>query len=168
MSILVWIEQIEGTAVSSCWEVLGKAKSLAAELGTSAAAVVAGDGVDELAQQALSYGASAVYTAPSPVLARWLQPYTTVLDAAIDAADASVVLTSATNQGRILAATVACKRNAGLAPNASDLRGRRRAGGRTHRLLRQHRRRHSLRERSECCRRTAALVPHARTRRRGR
>ncbi|MCB0117308.1 MAG: electron transfer flavoprotein subunit alpha/FixB family protein, partial [Caldilineaceae bacterium] len=123
MSILVWIEQIEGTAVSSCWEVLGKAKSLAAELGTSAAAVVAGDGVDELAQQALSYGASAVYTASSPVLARFrLQPYTTVLDAAIDAADASVVLTSATNQGRILAATVACKRNAGLAPNASDLR----------------------------------------------
>lgn len=123
MSILVWIEQIEGTAVSSCWEVLGKAKSLAAELGTSAAAVVAGDGVDGLAQQALSYGAAAVYTASSPVLARFrLQPYAAVLEAAIDAAAADVVLTSATNQGRILAATVACKRNAGLAANASDLR----------------------------------------------
>ena len=123
MSILVWIEQIEGNAVSSCWEVLGKAKSLAAELGTSAAAVVAGDGVDELAQQALRYGAKTVYTASSPVLARFrLQPYTAVIEAAIDAAGATVVLTSATNQGRILAATVACKRNAGLAPNAGDLR----------------------------------------------
>ncbi len=123
MSILVWIEQIEGTAVSSCWEVLGKAKTLAAELGMSAAAVIAGDDVDALAQQALTYGAADVYTASSPVLARFrLQPYAEVLEQAMDAAGARVLLTSATNHGRTLAATVACRGGAGMAPNTSNLR----------------------------------------------
>lgn len=123
MSILVWIEQDEGKAVSSCWEVLGKAVSLAAAQGRSAAALVIGDDVDGLAQEALSYGAQQVYTAAAPALARYrLQPYAAVLEQAIDAAGATVVLTSATNRGRTLAAYVACRREAGIASNASDLR----------------------------------------------
>ena len=38
MSILVWIEQNNGNAISNCWEVLGKAK----ELGETVCAVVIG------------------------------------------------------------------------------------------------------------------------------
>jgi electron transfer flavoprotein alpha subunit len=123
MSILVWIEQIEGKALSSSWEVLGKAKALAAELGTSAAALVIGESVDAVAQEALSYGAETAYTAASPVLKQFrLQPYATVLGSAIDAAGASVVLTAATTHGRTLSAFVACQRNAGIASAVSDLR----------------------------------------------
>jgi electron transfer flavoprotein alpha subunit len=123
MSILVWIEQVEGKALSSSWEVLGKAKELAAELGTSAAALVIGEGVDAVAQEALSYGAGTVYTADAPVLARYrLQPYAAVLGTAIDAARASVLLTAATTHGRTLAAFVACQQGAGIASAVSDLR----------------------------------------------
>jgi electron transfer flavoprotein alpha subunit len=123
MSILVWIEQVEGSALSSGWEVLGKARELAGELGVPVAALVAGDGVDTLAQDALAYGAETVYTASSPVLARYrLQAYADILEQAIDAAGATILLTGATNHGRTLAATVACRRNAGIASNVSDLR----------------------------------------------
>lgn len=130
MSILVWIEQIEGSAISSCWEVLGKAKALAGELGAPVAALVVGEDVDGIAQEALSYGAEIVYTAAAPALARYrLQPYADVLDQAIDVAGASVVLTSATYHGRTLAAFAACRRGAGIASNASELHIERNGAG---------------------------------------
>lgn len=123
MSILVWIEQIDNTAVSSCWEVLAKAKELAADLGTSAAALVIGEEVDDLAQQAFGYGAEAVYTASDPSLARYrLQPYAAIAQAAIDAAGAAAFLTNASIRGGALAGTVACRNGAGIAANATDLR----------------------------------------------
>lgn len=123
MTILVWIEQNNGEAVSSCWEVLGKATALAGEMGISAAALVIGDGVDALAQEALGYGAATVYTASSPALARYrLQAYAAVVEQALDAAGATVFLTSATLRGGALAATIACKREGGIGANVSDLR----------------------------------------------
>lgn len=123
MSILVWIEQVEGEAISSCWEVLGKARELAGSLGTSTAALVIGENVDDLAEHALAFGAEVVYTASGPALAHYrLQPYADVVEAAIDSAEATLLLTSATYRGRTLAATVACRRGAGIAANVSDLR----------------------------------------------
>ncbi len=123
MSILVWIEQNNGVAVASCWEVLAKAQELAAQMGSSAAALVIGDGVDAIAQEAIGYGAATVYTASSPALARYrLQPYAAVVEQALDAAGATLFLTNATLRGGSLAATVACQRGGGIAANASDLR----------------------------------------------
>ncbi len=123
MTILVWIEQYNGVVVSSCWEVMGKAQALAAELGTSAAALVIGDGVDAIAQEAIGYGAATVYTASNPALAQYrLQPYAAAAAQALDAAGAAVFLTNATLRGGALAATVACSRDGGMAANVSDLR----------------------------------------------
>ena len=123
MSILVWIEQNNGVAVASCWEVLAKAHELAVEMGSRAAALVIGDGVDAIAQEAIGYGAATVYSATSPVLARYrLQPYAAVVEQALDAAGATVFLTNATLRGGSLAATVACARGGGIAANVSDLR----------------------------------------------
>ncbi len=123
VTILVWIEQIENEAVSSCWEVLGKAVELGKELDVSVAALALGSDVSQLGQEALTYGADVAYLAESPVLAHYrLQPYADLLDRAIDTAGASVVLTSATYHGRTLAAFAACRRGAGIASNASDLR----------------------------------------------
>ena len=122
MSILVWIEQIDGRPVSSCWEVLGKARALAAQMNTSVAALVAGAAVDDLAQTALSFGAETVYTAASPLLSRFrLQPFVAAVDKAIEASGASVLLANASLNGRILAGAVACRRKAGLASDATDL-----------------------------------------------
>jgi len=123
MSIVVWIEQTNQQAVTSCWEILGKGRQLATELGTSLTAVVIGAETAATAQAAQSYGADQVLTATDPALASYrLSAYRAVLKQAIDQRSATIVLTSATTRGRELAAAVACGLGAGLAPDAIDLR----------------------------------------------
>ena len=123
MSVLVWIEQTQGKPVASCWEVLGKGRELADSLGTSLAAVVMGAATDAAAASAQTYGADTVYTVTSPLLDGYrLSAYTAALKQAVDAAGATVVLTSATSRGRELSAAIAFDLNAGLAPDAVDLK----------------------------------------------
>ena len=123
MSILVWIEQNNQQAVASAWEVLGKARQLAGDLGTSVTALVIGAETATTAQAAQSYGAEQVLAATDPALATYrLGAYRAVLQAAIQQSGATIVLTSATTRGRELSAAVACALDAGLAPDAIDLR----------------------------------------------
>ncbi|MEZ4710727.1 MAG: electron transfer flavoprotein subunit alpha/FixB family protein [Caldilineaceae bacterium] len=123
MSVLVWIEQSGGSAVASCWEVLGKGRQLADELGGQLVALLIGDEVRASAEAAQKRGADLVLTASSPALRDYrLSAYADVLAAAMRAAGATVVLTSATLRGRELSAAVACDLGAGLAPDAVDLR----------------------------------------------
>lgn len=123
MSILVWIEQNNQQAVASAWEVLGKGRQLAGALGTSLTALVIGAETAATAQTAQSYGADQVLTATDPALASYrLSAYRAVLQAAISQSGATILLTSATTRGRELSAAVACALDAGLAPDAVDLR----------------------------------------------
>jgi electron transfer flavoprotein alpha subunit len=123
MSILVWIEQSNGAAVSSCWEVLGKARDLANDLNTSLAAVVTGAETAATAQAASNYGADTVFTVTSPLLGAYrLSAYAAALQQAVGASGATVLLTSGTQRGRELSAFVACQLQAGLAPDSVDLR----------------------------------------------
>ena len=123
MSVLVFVEQSNHGPVSSSLEVLGKAKSVAAELGLPLAAVVLGSDTAATAQAAQSYGAQTVYAVTSPVLASYrLSAYAAALKAAIAASGASVVLASATTRGRELTAFVACELGAGVAPDSVDLK----------------------------------------------
>lgn len=123
MSILVWIEQNNGQAVASSWEVLGKGQQLAQALGTPLVALVLGADTAETATAAQSYGADTVLTASGPLLAQYrLSAYAAALHHAVSAADATILLGSATVRGRELLATVACDLEAGLAPDVVDLR----------------------------------------------
>lgn len=123
MSVLVWIEQSGGSAISSCWEVLGKGRQLADELGGSLVALLIGGDLAASAEAAQMRGADLVLTASSPALSDYrLSAYAEVLTAAIHEANATIVLTSATGRGRELSAAVACDMGAGLAPDAIDLR----------------------------------------------
>ncbi len=123
MSVLVWIEQIDGQPVHSSWEVLGKGRDLADSLGSPLVALVVGNGVDAIAEEARSYGADTVLLAADPALERFrLQPYAAALQEAIHSTEATVILASATTNGRTLTGLVACQNQAGLAPDAVDLR----------------------------------------------
>ena len=123
MAILVWIEQNDGQAVSNCWELLAKAKELGRELDAEVAALLIGSDVDASAQQAVAYGADHVYAAAAPHLAHFrLQPYAAIAEQAVERTGAVAFLTNASIRGGVLAATVACRRNAGIAANASDLK----------------------------------------------
>ena len=123
MSVLVWVEQKNGQAVASSWEVLGKAREIAGTLGTKVVALVMGDDSAATAQAAGEYGADEVYTITDPLLASYrLSAYAAGLRQAVERAEATVVLTAATSNGRELCAAVACDLDAGLAPDAVDLR----------------------------------------------
>jgi len=123
MSVLVWIEQSNNQAVPSCWETLGKARELADALGTELAAVVMGAETAATAVAAGQYGADVVYAITSPLLAEYrLSAYVAGLEKAVQEAGASILLASATARGRELSAAVACRLDAGIAPDATDLR----------------------------------------------
>ena len=123
MSVLVWIEQANNGAAPSSWEVLGKARELADELGTSLAAVVMGADTDATAEAAGVYGADIVYSIADPALKEYrLSAYGAGLELAMQESGATVLLTSATTRGRELSAFLACAMDAGLAPDAVDLR----------------------------------------------
>ncbi len=122
MAILVWIELNEGKAVSNCWELLGKAKELGREMGADVAALLIGSDVDEAARQALAYGADQVYAATDSSLESYrLQPFAAIAEQAVKHSGATAFLTNASIRGGVLAATVACRQDAGIAANATDL-----------------------------------------------
>src|SRR3712207_1080390 len=115
MTLLVWIEQKNGQAVTSSWEVLGKARELAGALGTTLAALVMGETTEATAQRAGEYGAAEVYTITDPLLAQFrLSAYAAGLRHTVERAGATIVLTAATSNGRELCAAVACDLQAGL------------------------------------------------------
>lgn len=123
MAILVWIEQNDGQAVANCWELLAKAKELGGELGADVAALLIGSDTGEAAQQAFAYGADRVLAATAPTLEHFrLQPFAAVAEQAVERTAAIAFLTNASIRGGVLAATVACRRSAGIAANATDLR----------------------------------------------
>jgi electron transfer flavoprotein alpha subunit len=123
MTTLVWIEQKNGQALPSSWEVLGKAREIAYALGTKLFAAVLGDETTATAKAAGEYGADVVYTITDPLLAQYrLSAYAVALRQAVERAEATVVLAAATSNGRELSAAVACDLEAGLAPDAIDLR----------------------------------------------
>jgi electron transfer flavoprotein alpha subunit len=55
--VWVFIEQTEGVAAKVSWELLGKGKELAEARNCELAAVVMGDGVEALCQEAFGFGA---------------------------------------------------------------------------------------------------------------
>jgi electron transfer flavoprotein alpha subunit len=123
MSVLVWVEQKNGQGMASSWEVLGKARTLADELGVPLAALVMGDSTESVAQRAGEFGADIVYTITDPLLLRYrLSAFAHGLRLAVEEVEATVVLAAATTNGRELCAAVACDLDAGLAPDVVDLR----------------------------------------------
>lgn len=124
MSVLVWIEQDQNDrALSSSWEVLGKARELAQELGVHLAAAVLDNETEATAQKAIGFGADAVYFVASPILDSFrLSAHAAALKKVVEAAGATIVLAAGTTRGRELTAYLAFELGAGIAPDAVDLR----------------------------------------------
>ena len=69
MSVLVWIEQVQGSPLANSWEVLGAGRKLADSLGAPLVAAVIGSDTAATAEAARTYGADTVLTLTSPALA---------------------------------------------------------------------------------------------------
>lgn len=122
-NLLVWIEQEDGQADPIAWQAMAAAGKVAGDLGGTLAAVVFGDGVGEIAGQAIEAGADRVYTAEDPSLCRYrVEPHAKLLARILENEPPSVVLMGASTAGLELSAYVAALSGVGLAPDCTDLR----------------------------------------------
>ncbi len=120
--VWVFIEQTEGEAARVSWELLGKGAQLAASLGVELCAVVLGDGVAHLCDEAFSYGAQKAYLMDQPVLHHYrTYPYLDSLCHLISKHRPEVILMGATGMGRDLAGAVATRVKTGLTADCTGL-----------------------------------------------
>ncbi len=121
MTILVWIDHHRGNVQPASWEAVGKARALAGS--DKVVAIVIGQGVEEVAQQAIQYGADAAYLYDDGVYANFrFEPYVAALQDAVGETNPVLVLFPATTRGRDLSAFYACRADLGLAPDAQEVR----------------------------------------------
>ena len=122
MSVFVWIEQFNGKPTSTSWEVLGKARGLADELGVTVGAMLFGSGVESEAQTAIGYGADTVFVCDDPVFKTFrLNAYATAAEKIIKEQKPAIVLFPASMRGRDLSGAIAADMGTGLAADVLDL-----------------------------------------------
>ncbi len=123
MSVLVWIDHRHGNVQPASWETLGKARALADTLDGRVVAVVMGQDVRPVAEEAVHYGADTVYLYDDATYADFrFEPYLAALEDAVAALQPTLVLFPGTTRGRDFSAAYACRANLGLAPDARDVR----------------------------------------------
>ena len=120
--VWVFIEQTEGEAAKVSWELLGKGKELALARNCPLAAVVMGDGVEDLCHQAIGYGAELVYLMDAPVLRHYrTEAYSRGVCELVAKYRPEVILMGATGLGRDLAGVVATELATGLTADCTGL-----------------------------------------------
>ncbi|MCK4451584.1 MAG: 4Fe-4S binding protein, partial [Anaerolineae bacterium] len=117
-----WVEQFQGQAGSISWEMAGKGRELADELGTTLTACVLGQDVEHIAQQAIYYGADRVFLVDDPTLDVYrTDPYAAVLVDLVQRYKPEVFILGASTRGRDLAGSVATHLRTGLTADCTEL-----------------------------------------------
>jgi len=113
--IFVWVEQFKGQPAGASWEAIGTARRLAGETGGSVVACVfGGEGVESLAQEAISYGADKVLLAGDGTLSDFrVEPQTALLAKVVREAEPVAVIIGATFRGRELGPALAVELDTG-------------------------------------------------------
>ncbi|RLC87777.1 MAG: electron transfer flavoprotein subunit alpha [Chloroflexi bacterium] len=121
--IFVWVEQFSGHPTAASWEAAGLARRLADELGSDVTACVfGGQGIEPLAQEAISYGADRVLLAEDATLADFrVEPQAALLAKVVREAEPAVVLIGATFRGRELGPALAVELDTGCIADCTAL-----------------------------------------------
>lgn len=120
----VWVfcEQKKGIVQSVAFELLGKARELADQLGSDLCGVLLGENIKEEAHKIIHRGANKVYLVESEHLRHYQdEPYSKVLVKLIKEYKPEIVLCGATSIGRSLIARVAISIHAGLTADCTGL-----------------------------------------------
>jgi len=121
-NVWVYVEQFEGKAHVVSWELLGKGRILADDLGVELAAFVLGDNVKHLADEAFAYGADKVYVMDDPILNQYrTNSYLHGTVELVNKYKPEIVLMGATGLGRDLAGAVATDLKTGLTADCTQL-----------------------------------------------
>jgi len=120
--VWVYIEQYEGHARNVGYELLNEGRKLADGMQQELAAIIIGDHVDHLTQEAIARGADKVYLVEGPEFKHFsTDAYTITLTDLINTYKPSVILMGATTDGRDLGPRVACRVTTGLTADCTNL-----------------------------------------------
>lgn len=120
--VFIYAQQVDNEISPIAYELLGKAKELAADLQTEVTAVLLGSGVKALADSLAQYGADKVIVVDSPVLETYrTEPYTQALAAVINEYKPEIMLVGATAIGRDLGPRVSARVGTGLTADCTLL-----------------------------------------------
>ena len=99
--VYVFAEQVDNKLSGIAFELLGKAKDLAADLNAEVAAVLIGSDVKGLADELAAYGADKVIVVDDPELKEYrTEPYAHALASVIEKYKPEIMLVGATAIGR--------------------------------------------------------------------
>ena len=120
--VYIYAQQVDNELSSIAFELIGKAKELAADLGTDVTAVLLGSNVKGLADELGEYGADKVIVVDNPVLETYrTEPYAQALAAVINEYKPEIMLVGATAIGRDLGPTVSARVATGLTADCTKL-----------------------------------------------
>jgi len=122
MSILVYVENIEGDFKKSAFEVISYAKAIADQTGDTVTAISIGQVSDQNLAKLGNYGASKILNVQSEQLKHFVnKAYGSIIAEAAKAEQASLIVLSNSFSGKGLAPRIATKLNAALADGAIEL-----------------------------------------------
>ena len=120
--VYVFAQQVDNELSGFAFELLGKAKELAADLSTDVTAVLIGSGVKGLVDQLAEYGADKVIVVDDPELKEYrTEPYAHALASVINEYKPEIVLVGATAIGRDLGPRVSARVATGLTADCTVL-----------------------------------------------
>ncbi len=120
--VYVFAQQVDNELSGIAFELLGKAKELAAPLNTDVTAVLIGSGVKDLVGPLAEHGADRVIVVDDPELAEYrTEPYAHALSSVINEYKPEIVLVGATAIGRDLGPRVSARVATGLTADCTVL-----------------------------------------------
>ena len=120
--VYIYAQQVDNKLSDIAFELVGKAKELAADLNTEVTAVLLGSNVKALATELGEYGADKVIVVDNPVLETYrTEPYAQALVSVINEYKPEIMLVGATAIGRDLGPTVSARVKTGLTADCTSL-----------------------------------------------
>ena len=120
--VFVFAQQVDNVISGIAFELIGKGKGLAKDLGTEVTAVLVGSDVKGLADSLAEYGADKVIVVDDPELKEYrTEPYTHALASVIDEFKPEIFLIGATAIGRDLGPRVCARIHTGLTADCTKL-----------------------------------------------
>ena len=120
--VFVFAQQVDNVISNIAYELIGKGKELAKDLGVEVTAVLVGSDVKGLADQLAEYGADKVIVVDDPELKEYrTEPYTHALASVINEFKPEIFLIGATAIGRDLGPRVCARIHTGLTADCTQL-----------------------------------------------
>lgn len=120
--VYVFVQQVDNKITGVSFELIGKAKELAAAMDTQVTAILLGYNVESLCDELAEYGADKIVVVDNEALEPYrTEPYAYAISAIIEKYKPSVVLYGATAIGRDLAPRVSARVRTGLTADCTKL-----------------------------------------------